>query len=617
MKRVMVVIFSAVLAGCASLGATPTDPAVAVKELPRTIAVLPLVPPPDKDKEEPARIVGRTLYGALSATPYDVLKPQVVEERLVRAGLGDPRAAAAKDASELAKILGVDGIVYGELTHWDRLFAGVYGQVSSGAHIRLVDTRTGRTIFERQEVARSGAGGVPTSPIAAAIQIVKSALKLREIELIRASDDLVRALVKDLPTPPILEARRPPAFSYVASDAAGRLLKLGDTVAVLAEGQPGTIGSFDIVPLAKNLAMEETSQGVYVGRYQVKPGENAEHAFVVARLADRIGRVSEREDVLGSFTVDTTPPATPGRISVTLKDRTVEVSWEQGADSDLAGYRVYRSDSALTGFQLIASPEVPLHRDGFDRVAFYRVAAVDRAGNESPPSPSVALPVLASPLKGVVDRTSYLLPSHSPYVVESTVTIDAGATLHILPGVTVRFAPGTDGIVVKDGALIARGGADRMIVFASASDRPRPGDFKAAVQMRTKPGQTSLLERVKIEHAAVGVRVESGSVEVLAADISDNLQAGVEVLDTGVLKLSESRIVGHRAGGGVTIQGFGQAVLRRNLITDNGWAIVNYSRNQVDARENWWGTAPPLETLFVGDVDRADALTSDPGPAPR
>src|SRR2546428_124560 len=96
-----------------------------------------------------------------AATPYDVLKPQVVEERLVRAGLGDPRVAAAKDASELAKILGVDGIVYGELTHWDRVFVGIYAQVSSGAHIRLVNARTGQTLFERNEVRRSQTGSLP------------------------------------------------------------------------------------------------------------------------------------------------------------------------------------------------------------------------------------------------------------------------------------------------------------------------------------------------------------------------------------------------------------------------------------------------------------------------
>lgn len=608
MKRAVVVLLGLTLTGCATFGATPGDTGVAATELPRTIAVLPLVPPAGKDKDEAARIVHRTLYGAFAATPYDVTKSQVVEERLVRAGLGDPADAAARDPEELARILKVDGIVYGELTHWDRLFVGVYGLISSGAHIRLVDARTGQTIFEREDVVRSGAGGIPTSPVSAAMQVLQAALKLREIELIRASDDLIRALMKDLPTPPVLEARRPPAFSYVASNAAGRLLKLGDIVSVVAEGQPGVIGSFDIVPLAKNLALEETSEGVYVGRYQVKPGENADQAFVVARLADRAGRVSEREDVLGNFTVDTTPPATPARISVTLKEKMVEVSWDRNSEPDLTGYRVYRSDATLTGFQLIGSPEVPLLRDGFDRLVFYRVAAVDRAGNESVPSPSVALPVLASPLGGVIDHTSYLLPAGSPYVIESTVTIEAGATLHILPGVTVRFAPESDGIVVKDGALVAQGDADHMIVFASASDRPRPGDFKAAVQIRAKGGQTSLLERVKIEHAGVGLRVDSGSVEVLAADIADNLQSGVEVRDTGALKLSESRIAGHHAGGGVTVQGFGRVLLRRNHIIDNGWAIVNYSRNQVDARGNWWGAAPPLDTLFVGDVDRSDAL---------
>ncbi|MEK7714931.1 MAG: GNA1162 family protein, partial [candidate division NC10 bacterium] len=239
MKRsARLVLVTAFVAGCATAGESTKGPVVSAKELPRTIAVLPLIPPADPDKEEPARVVTRMIHGSLSATPYDVLKLQLVEERLVRAGLGDPRAAQAKEPAELAKILKVDGIVYGELTHWNRIFLGAYAQVASGASIKLVDARNGTVLFERKEVSRSHEGGVPTNPISAAIQLVQSALKLREIELIRASDDLVRALLKGVPTPPPGEARRPPAFAHVLSDG-GRLLKVGDVVTVIAQGQPG------------------------------------------------------------------------------------------------------------------------------------------------------------------------------------------------------------------------------------------------------------------------------------------------------------------------------------------------------------------------------------------
>jgi hypothetical protein len=614
MKRsARLVLVAAFVAGCAAAGESTKGPVVSARELPRTIAVLPLIPPADPDKEEPARVVTRVIHGSLSATPYDVLKLQLVEERLVRAGLGDPRAAQAKEPAELAKILKVDGIVYGELTHWNRIFLGAYAQVASGASIKLVDARNGTVLFERKEVSRSHEGGVPTNPISAAIQLVQSALKLREIELIRASDDLVRALLKGVPTPPPGEARRPPAFAHVLSDG-GRLLKVGDVVTVIAQGQPGVIGSFDVQPMAKNLALEETGEGVYVGRYTVKPGDNATDAFVVARLADGAGRTSEREDVLGRFHVDTVPPETPKGLSVSLKDKTLQLSWGRSSEADLAAYRVYRSGSALTGFALVATTEASGFNDALEGVAYYRVAAVDKAGNESAPSPSVALPLLASPLKGTVTSEKYLVPAHSPYTVQGSLTVDGGATLTILPGVVVRFEPGSDGIIVKDGTLVARGSPGQRITFTSGSERPRPGDFSAAVVIRAKAGQTSALEEVVMEHAGVALRIESGGAEVLRAEVARNLQSGVEVGGTGVLKLAESRIVGQPSGSGVTIQGFGRAVLRGNHISENGWAVVNYSGNQVDARENWWGTGAPPDGLFVGDVDRRSPLASGPRP---
>jgi hypothetical protein len=595
-------------AGCATTGVS--FDVVPPSELPRTIAVLPFVQL--RDKEDQTRMLQRMIYGVLSATPYDVVKPQVVEERLVRAGLSDPREVAKRDPAEIAKILRVDGLLYGELTHWDRTFLIIYSQVASGGTIKLVDARNGKILFERSETQRSHEGGLPTNALSAAIQIIQAAWNLREIELVRASDDLVRALTKGIPTPPALEARRPPTIMNVLSNGAGRIVKTGDVVTVVAQGPPGVIGSFDVTPIAKNLALVETTEGTYVGRYTVKPGDNAADAYIVARLADSVGRASEHEDVMGRFNVDTVAPATPAAITAGLRDGAFRLSWAANPEPDLAGYRVYRSGSALSGFALVGTTETPAFRDTVERAAYYRVAAFDRADNESAQSGSIALPVLSSVLKGVVDRESYLVPANSPYLVEASLTVDNGATLHVLPGVVVRFAPGAEGIVVKDGAVVARGTADQPIVFTSGSERPRAGDFTSALLVRAKTGQTTILEDVRVELAGVGVRIDSGGLEAVRVELTGNQQGGIDVADTGVLKLSDSRVSGHAAGGGVTIRGFGRAVLRGNRIVDNGWAVVNYSGNIVDARENWWGSAPPPDALFVGDVDRRDPLPARP-----
>jgi hypothetical protein len=595
-----------VLAGaCATVPVTTEH--VPPTELPRTLAVLPFVPMPEKDEQ--TRTLQRMIYGVLSATSYEVIKPQVVEERLVRAGLTDPRVVARQRPEELGKLLRVDGVVFGELTHWDRLFVGVYSQVAAGGTIKIVDTRNGRTVFERSETERGHHVGVPTNALDAVVQVVKAAWNLREIELVRQCDDLVRSLTKGIPSPPVLEARRPPALTTVLSNGAGRVLKAGDVITVGAEGQPGVIGSFDLSPIAKNIPLVETSDGAYVGRYVVKPGDNAVDAFVVARLADRAGRVSEHEDVLGRFTVDTVPPATPTGIALSLRDRSVVLSWTANGETDLAGYRVYRSDAELTGFSALGSTESATYTDAIERIAFYRITAFDRAGNESAPSASVALPVLPSRLSGTVVRDSYLHPVNSPYELAGALTVDSGATLHVLPGVTVKFAPGAAGILVANGAVNARGTGEQRIVFTSASDRARAGDFRNALVIRGA-GRTSILEEVLVEHAGTGILIENGGLEAARVALIGNQQAGVDVAETGVLKLSESKVSGHAAGSGITVRGFGRAVLRRNDIVDNGWAVVNYSSNVVEARENWWGAPVPADSLFVGDVDRRDALST-------
>ena len=404
-------------------------------------------------------------------------------------------------------------------------------------------------------------------------------------------------------------------MTNVIADGKGRMLKTGDVVTVIAQGQKGAIGTFDVVPIGKGLVMDEASDGVFVGRYTVKPGDNGKDVFVVARLTDAFGRVSEREDVLGRFIVDTEPPATPGGIKVGLKDKAVQVTWALNSESDLAGYRVYRSDAPLTGFQPVATVEGTSFKDEVAGARYYRVAALDRAGNESVPSGSVGLPVLSGPLKGSVTKESYLVPINSPYLVEGTLTIEEGAALHVLPGVTVRFAPGSDGIMVKDGVLLAQGTPEQRITFTSGSERPAPGDFKTAVQIVAKDGQTSVLDYVTIENAGVALKISSGGLEVLHTDIAGNRQGGIEIGETGVVKLSESRIASHKSGAGLTVQGFGRATLRGNGIIDNAWAVVNYSGNQVDARENWWGTDKPDDSLFVGDVDRRASMEKAPGEA--
>jgi hypothetical protein len=101
---------------------------------------------------------------------------------------------------------------------------------------------------------------------------------------------------------------------------------------------------------------------------------------------------------------DTFPPAAPQGIVAAIQPGAapgsiaVELSWAINVESDLAGYRVYRSEQeGVRG--VLLTPELlpsPAYRDNSVQSGqryWYTVTAVDRAGNESAPSLAVAVDV--------------------------------------------------------------------------------------------------------------------------------------------------------------------------------------------------------------------------------
>jgi hypothetical protein len=104
---------------------------------------------------------------------------------------------------------------------------------------------------------------------------------------------------------------------------------------------------------------------------------------------------------------DTFAPAAPtGLVATgTAATRTsaahVDLSWAINSENDLQGYNVYRSESeSSAGTKLNATPLLtPVFRDDAVEAGkkyFYRVTAVDRAGNESAASAIVSVSVPAS-----------------------------------------------------------------------------------------------------------------------------------------------------------------------------------------------------------------------------
>jgi hypothetical protein len=130
------------------------------------------------------------------------------------------------------------------------------------------------------------------------------------------------------------------------------------------------------------------------------------YAYIVRSVVLVDGNPLESSDSVPAIVSprDTFPPAAPQNlVAVVLSGATpgsvlVDLSWSINLETDLAGYRVYRSEQQDTRGVLI-TPELllaPAYRDTSVESGhryWYSVTAVDRAGNESEAGAAVAVDV--------------------------------------------------------------------------------------------------------------------------------------------------------------------------------------------------------------------------------
>jgi fibronectin type 3 domain-containing protein len=121
-------------------------------------------------------------------------------------------------------------------------------------------------------------------------------------------------------------------------------------------------------------------------------GESATYYVVLADFVGQYGSPSNEVTVVG---LDDVPPPPPVEISArAIAGSLVEVTWSAADAADLAGYHLYRSTNALEGYERIGDEMLPASIRTYTETPprlrqtfFYRVTAVDAAGNESIPGP--------------------------------------------------------------------------------------------------------------------------------------------------------------------------------------------------------------------------------------
>ncbi|MBW1744976.1 MAG: DUF799 family lipoprotein [Deltaproteobacteria bacterium] len=601
------------------------------KHIPRTVAVLPFI---DESKSQKgAEVVRRGFYNHLSSLPYKDMELFRVDHELRKAGLYDPDTINKTPPEKFKEILNVDAVIYGTISNFDKLFAGIYSQVSVGAEIKMYDTQ-GNFLWEGKHVTRIHEGGISSTPVGIVASIIASAMNVRDIQLLRACDDLFRDMVKTIPVAKYAQALRKPRIEMLAQDSKGRPGKAGDEIKVVMKGDPGMRAWFDIGDFKKGIDMTEVEPGGYVGTYRIVPGDNIKD-IIIGYLSDDSGNTAKWTDAIGTVTLDTMPPDAPKNLTAEGRDSAVFLNWADNKETDLSVYTVYKSETPLSNFKKTGRTEFTSfeneHAENL-KTYFYKITAVDKAGNESSKTgPVKGTPIPAGPISifGLIDKDTVWFSGASPYIIEDTVIVSEMSSLTIEPG--TRIESKGKGIVVK-GCLIAKGQNSQHITFVSGNNETWEGITFDNVKSRN-----NILEFCRINGAVVGVDCKSSSPEIRNCEfvknttglkvsggfsnptiekciIRHNSVAGIEIIDE-----SKPAIIGNQIknnnGTGLLIKDAGSSIIKGNTIVNNrasGIVIKNsqvvISNNNIydnspfdmesalqgkatDANDNWWGEA--------------------------
>ncbi|MCP4472993.1 MAG: hypothetical protein GY821_00165, partial [Gammaproteobacteria bacterium] len=237
----------------------------------------------------------------------------------------------------------------------------------------------------------------------------------------------------------------------------------------------------------------------------------------------------------------------------------------------------------FTGGNDYGSPEIKSNTiTGNAKPARLRASALPGpdAGNTLLPNTTNQLEIIGTTLGHDVTLT----PDLVYYQVSGTVTVAAGSTLRLMPGVVWKIFGGSSANLTINGALTAVGTSDEKIVFTSYRDDSVGGDTNGDGYSEAAPGdwgQISFSNTVidfitRLEHVVVrfgggsnsyNVSLSNTNMTIADTEISSSGYRGLYI-NGGSPTIENSRIIGSKYAGVYDVSS--TALLRGNEISRNG-----------------------------------------------
>lgn len=579
-------------------------------ELPTVVAVMPFTN--ETQVVDAADRARKSLYNFFSSAPYVDVELAVVDEGIARLERSTGRSVAKLRPQEICQEVGCDGLLFGKVTDYQKTFGGVYSRLRAEVEIWMVNVKTGKEVMRVKDSVDYLEGSIPLSPLGAIMSAISSATNLREIQETRMVSELAAKLVAQIPVPAAAPSVRRPQIKELLSNVAEGPFGSGKIIRVGMQGETGGVASFDIGNFKRGLPMRETQPGVYLGEYAVLPGDNTRDMPIIAYLKRASGPESQWVDTAGLVAIDTNAPKrVPGVRAKGFRDR-IEIAWDTlRDDADLSGYRVLRSEHALNGYQPIAQVELSLYEDRSmkpDVVYYYRIVAVDTAGNMSEPSQTASAKLATKEPSVLTGEASADTVLSGIYVLKGQYSIPRGVTLSIGPETSIvaekdasirvqgtLSIDGTNGLV----KLFSRRAEKWAGVVVDGGQVAMKGALLSGAQTGlTLRDATGVIENVSVIDNAVGIHITGLSGVVVRNCWVAGNKTGIALAGTDA-RIMQSTIV--RNGIGLSLKGF-SGEISENVIIDNDQNIFSDYPLKLDP--NYIGQLPMHDRLSVHDVVR-------------
>ncbi len=575
-------------------------------ELPRVVAVMPF----QNETEEIgiANQVRKTFYNHFSSKPYRDVELTIVDEKVIHLEKSSEKNILELTPVEICKEIGCDGLIYGKVTEYTKMYAGLYSQLGAGAEIWMVNAKTGKEVFRVRDSVTYHGGTIPTSPLGMIISGVSTAMNISDIQQMRLINELSHKLNERIPSPSGMAIEDRPAIKEVLTNAKESPFGKGRTIKVGLEGEKGMVATFDIGNFKKGILMKETQAGIYVGEYLVMPGDNTKDMPLIASLKRPGGYENQWIDVSGVVAIDTIPPPPVSGLRARGFHDRIEITWESTKGMpDLKEYRILKSEQPLSGYREIGKAENPLYEDKSIEPGifyYYKTVAVDMAGNESEftdPVRASLIPELPVVLTGELKKDTVLTGS---YVINDSLVVPKGIALTIDPDTRIVF--GEKASLVVNGTLTVDGRGSP-VEFLASGEKQWEGlwieDGKVSMDgFRIRDAETAIYARNSDGHVkngfvsdnTLGINI-SGTPSVMLTNIT------VSNNDTGIIfEKTDARISGSNVfqnEKGIVLKSF-SGEIHENNIFDNEVNILSESLVKVGA--NYLGSTAAEELRVSG-----------------